>query len=194
MVANHFRWDFYGLSTDSKPDATNPKVADGSTYYEADTSKLYVWYKDQWYEKQAGGELPVATSETLGGIKVGDGLSITEAGVLSSSGGGGEAGAFKLLTTEDYNYPADNPDGVAPWLLPAGMYLTTWGTHFYFNKNAKYNYNPTYIILVGPQSTQDGSERRIYFLGGATINSNYFQDTNGTGGNAGRCSFDATQG
>ena len=55
MVAQHYRWDFYGLSTDSKPDATNPKVADGSTYYEADTSKLYVWYKDQWYEKQSTG-------------------------------------------------------------------------------------------------------------------------------------------
>ena len=66
MVANHFRWDFYGLSTDTKPDSSNPKVADGSTYYEANTSKLYVWYKDQWYEKQAGGELPVATSETFG--------------------------------------------------------------------------------------------------------------------------------
>lgn len=55
MVAQHYRWDFYGLSTDTKPDATNPKVANGSTYYEADTSKLYVWYKDQWYEKQDTG-------------------------------------------------------------------------------------------------------------------------------------------
>ena len=54
MVANiHYRWDFIGLSTDSKPTAsTSPKVVDGSTYYEADTSKLYVWYSDQWYEKE----------------------------------------------------------------------------------------------------------------------------------------------
>lgn len=55
MVAQHFRWDFYGLSTDTKPTADNPKVADGSTYFEADTSKLYVWYKDQWYEKASAG-------------------------------------------------------------------------------------------------------------------------------------------
>ena len=52
----HYRWDFIGLSTDSKPTtSTSPKVVDGSTYYEADTSKLYVWYTDQWYEKEAIG-------------------------------------------------------------------------------------------------------------------------------------------
>ena len=46
------RWDFIGLSTDGKPTpATSPKVVDGSTYYEADTSKLYFWTKDRWYNK-----------------------------------------------------------------------------------------------------------------------------------------------
>ena len=34
-------------------------------------------------------ELPIATNETLGGIIVGDGLSIDETGVLSALGGGG---------------------------------------------------------------------------------------------------------
>lgn len=33
--------------------------------------------------------LPTASADTLGGVKVGDGLSITEGGVLSASGGGG---------------------------------------------------------------------------------------------------------
>ena len=45
------RWDFLGLSTDSKPTLGNPKVVDGSTFYEVDTSKLYFWCNDQWYEK-----------------------------------------------------------------------------------------------------------------------------------------------
>lgn len=46
------RWDFIGLSTDAKPTpATSNKVVDGSTYYEADTSKLYIWTRTQWYEK-----------------------------------------------------------------------------------------------------------------------------------------------
>mgnify|MGYP007133747520 CR=1 FL=1 len=56
MVENHFRWDFIGLSTDEKPTAaTSPKVADGSTFYCSDNSKLYVWYKNQWYEKTVSG-------------------------------------------------------------------------------------------------------------------------------------------
>jgi hypothetical protein len=46
------RWDFIGLSTSSKPTpATSDKVVDGSTYYEADTSKLFFWTNDQWYRK-----------------------------------------------------------------------------------------------------------------------------------------------
>lgn len=45
------RWDFIGLSSEEKPDATSNKVVDGSTFYEADTSKLYIWVNDQWYEK-----------------------------------------------------------------------------------------------------------------------------------------------
>lgn len=45
------RWDFIGLSSDIKPSKSNSKVTDGSTFYEADTSKLYFWTKDKWYEK-----------------------------------------------------------------------------------------------------------------------------------------------
>lgn len=45
------RWDFIGLSTDAKPTASDPKVTDGSTFFEANTSKLFFWTKDRWYEK-----------------------------------------------------------------------------------------------------------------------------------------------
>ena len=48
-----YRWDFIGLSTDTKPTkATSKKVTNGSTYYESNTSKLYVWYGNQWYERK----------------------------------------------------------------------------------------------------------------------------------------------
>ena len=51
-IQNNTRWDFIGLSTDEKPTPANSKkVVDGSTFYEADTSKLFVWTRDQWYEK-----------------------------------------------------------------------------------------------------------------------------------------------
>ena len=56
VTDNHYRWDFIQLSTDDKPTpTTSPKVADGSTLYTSDDSKLYVWYKTQWYEKTATG-------------------------------------------------------------------------------------------------------------------------------------------
>lgn len=53
MVAQRYRWDFIGLSTDTKPTkATSEKVTNGSTYYESDTSKLYIWYGSNWYERK----------------------------------------------------------------------------------------------------------------------------------------------
>lgn len=51
ITDNKTRWDFIGLSADSKPTSENPKVTNGSTFYEADTSKLYIWVNDTWYEK-----------------------------------------------------------------------------------------------------------------------------------------------
>ena len=72
MVAQHYRWDFIGLSTDQKPTpATSEKVVDGSTFYCSDNSKLYVYCKDQWYEKTATGG--GGTTYTAG-----DGITITE--------------------------------------------------------------------------------------------------------------------
>lgn len=53
MVAQHYRWDFIGLSTDTKPTPeTSEKVVDGSTYYCADNSKLYVYCTNNWYERK----------------------------------------------------------------------------------------------------------------------------------------------
>lgn len=49
-------------------------------------------------EALGSGDIPIASADTLGGVKVGSGLSITEQGVLSASGGGG--GAF-IIGAED---------------------------------------------------------------------------------------------
>ena len=43
--------------------------------------------------------LPTASADTLGGVKVGEGLSISDSGVLSASGGGGGAGVFWVTIT-----------------------------------------------------------------------------------------------
>lgn len=47
--------------------------------------------------------LPVASADTLGGVKVGEGLSINESGVLSASGGGG-ATIIEMNFTGDSEY------------------------------------------------------------------------------------------
>lgn len=73
MVATHYRWDFIGLSTDTKPTPeTSEKVVDGSTFYCSDNSKLYVWCKNQWYEKEVSGGGGGTT------YTAGDGIDITD--------------------------------------------------------------------------------------------------------------------
>jgi len=77
VTDNHYRWDFIGLSTDTKPTPlTSDKVVDGSTFYCSDTSKLYVFCKDTWYERKplgGGGGGGGGTSYTAGaGITIED--------------------------------------------------------------------------------------------------------------------------
>lgn len=45
-----FEWNFLGLSDEVKP-MSGDKVIDGSTYYECDTGKFFIYYKDTWYEQ-----------------------------------------------------------------------------------------------------------------------------------------------
>lgn len=79
MVAQHYRWDFIGLSTDTKPTpATSEKVTDGSTFYCSDNSKLYVWCNDQWYEKTVSGG--GGTTYTAG-----DNIQISDDNVISAT-------------------------------------------------------------------------------------------------------------
>ena len=52
-------------------------------------------------DQGGGGSIPVASADTLGGIKVGENLSITDGGVLSASGGGGGGGLIVHPSYED---------------------------------------------------------------------------------------------
>lgn len=103
----HYRWDFVGLSTDSKPTpAESPKVVDGSTFYESNTSKLYVFYKDTWYEKTAtgggGGDITVvqttgqSTTDVMSQKAVTDAIGGMQLVSLTQS-------AYDALTTKDPN-------------------------------------------------------------------------------------------
>ena len=51
---------------------------------------VYTDKEDTAYNGSGGsGSIPIASADTLGGVKVGEGLSITEEGVLSANGGSG---------------------------------------------------------------------------------------------------------
>ena len=75
MVAQHYRWDFIGLSTDTKPTPeTSEKVVNGSTFYCSDTSKLYVFCDEDWYERK-----PLGGGGGGGGdYTAGEGINITD--------------------------------------------------------------------------------------------------------------------
>ena len=187
-MVSHYRWDFIGLSTDSKPTpATSEKVTDGSTFYCSDNSKLYVWYKNQWYEKTAtggGGEpyvLPIASSETLGGVKIGEGLSIdAQTGVLNAIGGGGDS-YVKVLTPEDANWQNPNDadaDTIALWLLPDGIYfynpddanMPNVAKDFYYDETSQSGYtnlvdtNKSYCIILTPFKETYGTNARSQII------------------------------
>lgn len=59
-----FKYDYLGLSTDTKPDTS--VAADGSTFLEVNTSKLFIKYGDEWYEqnKQEDSDDTEPTEET----------------------------------------------------------------------------------------------------------------------------------
>lgn len=73
------------------------KVADYSI--DGDNGSLYA--PDNSYT------LPIASANTLGGIKVGQNLSIDQNGVLSATGGGGGASSLDDLTDVDITSPLD---------------------------------------------------------------------------------------
>lgn len=69
----------------------NPVLADGEFALETDTRKLKIGngeqpYNDLAYQEGETYTLPPATADTLGGIKVGENLTITEDGVLNATG------------------------------------------------------------------------------------------------------------
>ena len=47
MTIYPFRYDYLGLSSEDKPQ----DLVDGTTFYEVDTSKFFIWYNGQWYEQ-----------------------------------------------------------------------------------------------------------------------------------------------
>lgn len=123
MVDNHFRWDFIGLSTDTKPTpATSSKVVDGSTFYCSDNSKLYVYCKNQWYEKTATGGSGTSDFEQLTNRPKYNGTTMT-----------GETNIPEVVTYSNFTGTDGTSAGTsglvpAPATTDAGKFLKADGT------------------------------------------------------------------
>ena len=151
MVAQRYRWDFIGLSTDPKPTkATSEKVTNGSTFYESNTSKLYVFYGDQWYEKTAtGGGGGTSDFDQLSNRPKYNGTAMThETDIVSFTGtDGNTAGTAGLVPA-----PATTDDG--KFLKADGTWDTAGGG------------GPTVVQSTGNSTTdvmsQDATTKLLY--------------------------------
>lgn len=177
MVEQHFRWDFVGLSTDTKPTpTTSTRVVNGSTFYCADNSKLYIWYKTQWYEKTASSgttytagsgiditdnAISVDTTEIQPLLTAGTGIDITD-NTISATGG---TPIVKTLTTDDYNYPENNPSSVALWLLEDGLYYIPVGLSWKANSTSGFGTDENYLVKI--RYDEGNSRKYITMIGGS---------------------------
>ena len=171
MVKQHYRWDFIGLSTDTKPTPeTSEKVVDGSTFYCSDTSKLYVYCKNNWYEKVVeGGGGGTSDFDELSNRPKYNGTAMTgETNIPEVPNVNQIIGKAKELTSADYDYPDANPTGVALWRLESGVYKIPANTYAYcyqwFNTPNAVDTNS--IVIVSPE--RNGSVRIVEISAGRT--------------------------
>lgn len=132
------------------------QVAAGS-YYKlvGNTGNVTVnWYGNCVVDSGSGGGggtyvLPVASQNTLGGIKVGSGLTIDANGVLSSNGGGG---SNNYVITEDLSAITTPVEGMIAY-VPSHVVSTITGTRIqisdfeHFTENTE-GYAEGYIARV----------------------------------------------
>lgn len=159
MVAQKYRWDFIGLSTDTKPTPeTSEKVVNGSTFYCSDVSKLYVFCDGTWYErKPLGGG---GTTYTAGeGIDIENNTISVDTNTIQSKLTAGDNITISdgTIAATDTTYSAftgtdGQTAGVAglvpsPATTDANKYLKsdgTWGT---------VNAGPTIVQTTGTSKT-----------------------------------------
>ena len=66
--------------------ATAPaSPVEGQIYYNTTDKTIYKWDGAQWSAMGSAYSLPVATAQTLGGVKIGDGLTIANDGLLGAN-------------------------------------------------------------------------------------------------------------
>ena len=108
--------------------------------------------------------LPTASADTLGGVKVGEGLSISDSGVLSASGGGGGNALICNVDIQSETYTLDKTAGEIITAFESGALVI-----FKLSSGDTYECElPNMYGFVG------GSENSYYI---ATYSYTYYADT-----------------
>ena len=83
------------------------------------------------------------------------------------AGGGGGTSGMKQLTTSDYNWPENNPDGIAPWLLDLGWYITSDNLKIYPSSTTGSYYTSIYgqVYCIGRGNGMGSGQRFVFNLG-----------------------------
>lgn len=71
-------------------------------------------------------------------------------GTWDTAGGGGGGSSVIELTSADYNYPDNNPDGVALWKLDGGLYKAVNAKVYFNTSTSTTNDGKTFLVLKQP--------------------------------------------
>lgn len=97
-------------------------------------------------------ELPIATTDVLGGVKIGDGLSIDSTGLLSATGGSG-AGIPELIGTQEepINLDSDFEAGIyliSGYIIYNKATINSTNKLLFFVNYARFDYNNPYLNKI----------------------------------------------
>lgn len=76
-----------------------------------------------------------------------DGTKVKNTLILTEESGDGGGGVIEL-TASDYDYPANNPNGIAMWELDAGVYKVPRNTYYYLNSTDSRTYNDGQTLFI----------------------------------------------
>lgn len=91
----------------------------------------------------------------------------TDAGKFLNANGSWEevqAGGFTELTTADYNYPTNNPDGVALWTLDPGIYTRSSSVKVYLSTSRVVDTQYQEFIITPAESSGGAPVMGIVYL------------------------------
>ena len=128
---------------------------DESSYYRWSTETqtwTFIGATGPYYTK---GQTDALLNEKQDNLTAGDNITI-ENNVISADDW------IATLTSDDYDYPDNNPDGVAVWSLPTGMYRAPNGVNVY-NDSATSGSGGNRLFFVN--SDLPGSNSIIYYPG-----------------------------